>query len=85
MESKITNSYLKNKKLGSYRYEEINTILLNAQKNSELLILYIDHIRNYKELTDKMIEDIKKFDDESKMLLIKEYNKVMKVVINLLE
>jgi hypothetical protein len=85
METKITKSDLKNIKLSSYRYEEINTILLNAQKNSELLILYIDYIRNYIELTDKMMENIKHFDDESKMLLIKEYNKVIKVINNLLE
>lgn len=50
---------IKNNKLGSYRYEEINKILLNAQNNSDLLILYIDHIRNYIELSDKMMENIK--------------------------
>jgi hypothetical protein len=32
-----------------------------------------------------MMENIKHFDDESKMLLIKEYNKVIKVINNLLE
>jgi len=85
MEPEITESAFKNKKLGSYRYEEINKILLNAQNNADFLILYIDHIRNYIELTDKMMENIKHFDDESKMLLIKEYNKVIKVINNLLE
>jgi hypothetical protein len=48
------------------------------------LVFYIDYIRNYKELTEEMMENIKRFDDNSKMLLIKEYNIVIKTVNSLL-
>jgi len=69
---------------GGYRTEEINKIILQTQKHTDLLVFYIDYIRNYKELTEEMMENIKRFDDNSKMLLIKEYNIVIKSVNSLL-
>lgn len=69
---------------GGYRTEEINKIILQTQKHADLLVFYIDYIRNYKELTEEMMENIKRFDDNSKMLLIKEYNIVIKSVNSLL-
>ena len=71
--------------LGTYRTEEINKIILQTQKHNELLVFYIDYIRNYKELTEEMMENIKKFDDNSKMVLIKEYNIAIKAVDTVLE
>ena len=71
--------------LGSYRMEEIHKIMLQTQKHTELLVFYIDYIRNYKELTEEMLENISNFDDNSKMLLIREYNIAIKEVNNLLE
>lgn len=68
----------------SYRSEEMDKIISQAKENAELLIYYIDYIRNYKVLTDEMIHKIKKFDDNSKMKLIIEYNEVMKAVNDLL-
>jgi len=65
---------------GGYRTEEINKIILQTQKHTDLLVFYIDYIRNYKELTEEMMENIKRFDDNSKMLLIKEYNIAIKAV-----
>ena len=70
---------------GIYRIEEIDKNIMQTQKQSDLLVYYIDHIRNYKELTKEMMENIKKFDDNSKMLLINEYNIVIKSLICLLE
>ena len=68
---------------GAYRTEEINKIILQTKKHTELLVFYIDFIRNYKELTEEIMENIKKFDDNSKMILIQEYNIAMKSVNNL--
>lgn len=68
---------------GSYSTEEINKIIIQTQKHTDLLVYYIDYIRNYRELTEEMMENIKKFDDNSKMLLIKEYNIVIKAVNSL--
>lgn len=70
---------------GSYSTEEINKIIIQTQKHTDLLVYYIDYIRNYRELTEEMMENIKKFDDNSKMLLIKEYNIVIKTVNSLFE
>jgi GTPase Era involved in 16S rRNA processing len=69
---------------GGYRSEELNKIILQTQNQTDLLVFYIDYIRNYKELTEEMMENIKRFDDNSKMLLIKEYNIVIKSVNSLL-
>lgn len=69
---------------GSYSTEEINKIIIQTQKHADLLVCYINYIRNYRELKE-MMENIKKFDDNSKMLLIKEYNIVIKTVNSLFE
>ena len=69
---------------GGYRSEELNKIILQTQNQTDLLVFYIDYIRNYKELTEEMMENIKRFDDNSKMLLIKEYNIAIKSVNSLL-
>jgi len=68
----------------SYKTEEINKKMLQTQNHTDLLVFYIDYIRNYKELTEEMMENIKKFNDDSKMLLIIEYNIVIKAVNSLL-
>jgi GTPase Era involved in 16S rRNA processing len=68
----------------SYTTEEINKKILQTQNHTDLLVFYIDYIRNYKELTEEMMENIKKFNDDSKMLLIIEYNIVIKAVNSLL-
>ena len=70
---------------GRYTTEEINKKILQTQNHTNLLVFYIDYIRNYKELTEEMMENIKKFNDDSKMLLIIEYNIVIKAVNSLLE
>jgi len=69
---------------GRYTTEEINKKILQTQNHTDLLVFYIDYIRNYKELTEEMMENIKKFNDDSKMLLIIEYNIVIKAVNSLL-
>lgn len=69
---------------GQYRIENINKIIYQTKKHTELLVYYLDYIRNYKELTEEMIENIISFDDNSKMILIKEYNIAIKSVNSLL-
>ena len=69
---------------GRYTTEEINKKILQTQNHNDLLVFYIDYIRNYKKLTEEMMENIKKFNDDSKMLLIIEYNIVIKAVTSLL-
>jgi hypothetical protein len=70
--------------LGSYTCEDIKKIISQTKAHAELMIFYIDYIRNYKELTEGMLENIKNFDDNSKMILIIEYNTVIKALKNLL-
>jgi hypothetical protein len=41
--------------------EEINKIILQSQTQTELLVYYIDYIRNYTELSEEILENIKKF------------------------
>jgi len=46
---------------------------------TELLPLYLDRIRNGYELTEEMIKNIDGFDNTSKMKIIQEYNRCMKI------
>lgn len=63
-----------------YTIENIQKKILQSKKQSELLVYYLDCIRNYTELTEEMIEKIENFDDHSKMLVIKEFNKAIKII-----
>jgi hypothetical protein len=66
-----------------YTSEEINKSILLAEKQSNLIAYYLDHIRNYNILTEDMLTNIDNFDNYSKMLIIRELNRVV-TVINLL-
>lgn len=65
---------------GKYTTEEINQMINETKNHMELLFYYLDMIRNYREFSEEMIENIKDFDDNSKLILIVEYNKVIKEV-----
>jgi hypothetical protein len=67
--------------VGSYRTEHINRIMLETTNQDELLIYYLDYIRNYKVLDDTMIQNINNFSDYNKMFIIQEFNIIMKSCI----
>jgi len=46
---------------------------------AKLLPLYLDKIRNGYEFTEEMLHNIERFDDKSKMKLIREYNRCSKI------
>lgn len=73
------------RKSGQYTLEEMNKIIYETQDNADLLTHYVDRIRNYKELTEEMIENIRKMDGHSKLKIIDEYNKIVKSVNELME
>lgn len=54
--------------------------MFEAKKQSDLLIYYLDYVRNYKQLTEEMIENISTFNNQSKMMIIKEFNNSIKLV-----
>lgn len=60
-----------------YKSNEINQIIEKTHKNIELLVEYLDYIRNYKTLTDEMLKNVATFDENSKIILIREYNHCM--------
>jgi DNA transposition AAA+ family ATPase len=63
--------------IGIYKTKELNQILNSIQND---LVIYLDYIRNYKEFTPEMLENIKKMDNENKNKIIHEYNKVIGVL-----
>ena len=67
-----------------YTTEEINKQIKQVEKQSKILVFILDYIRNYRELTPEMLEIINKIDDTSKMIIIKEYNNVIKELDRLL-
>jgi hypothetical protein len=64
--------------------EDLKNILVKIQENSNeneiLLLEYLNYIRNYNKLTDEMLENIKKMDEESKMTILKELNKLIDII-----
>ena len=67
------------------RSASLNDLVLSESANADFLLhVFLDHIRNYRELTPIHIELIRtKFSSEEKMKLIIEYNKVIKSVIDI--
>jgi hypothetical protein len=57
-----------------YQSAELNHILNSIQND---IAIYLDYIRNYKEFTPEMLENIKNIDDENKNKIIREYNRVI--------
>jgi hypothetical protein len=66
--------------IGKYTTEEINKSIYLAKKQCNLITYYIDHIRNYNILTEEMLTNIDEFDNYSKMIIIRELNKVVTVI-----
>ena len=57
-----------------YKSKELIHIC-NLMQND--LVVYMDYIRNYREFTPEMLENIKKMDNETKNKIIHEYNRVI--------
>ena len=62
--------------ISKYTTEEIKNMLEEDYdgKNKNLLMFYLDKIRNYNNLSEEMIENISKMDEESKIKIIREIN-----------
>jgi hypothetical protein len=69
----------------SFSTENIDEFIRRCKNQEELLPLYLDRIRNGYLFIDEMIENINNFDEKSKMRIILEYNKIMKVMKDALE
>jgi hypothetical protein len=63
----------------SFSTENMEEFIKNCNSQKELIPLYLDHIRNGRELTEEMLENIKNFDNSSKMRIIIEYNNCIKI------
>jgi len=63
----------------SFTTENIEEFVEKYKSQNDLLPIYMDRIRNGYELTDSMMEKIESFDTRSKMKLLAEYNRVMKI------
>lgn len=70
--------------VGDFRAENMIEIIRKIKDTTELVSIYLDHIRNFRELTNEMLENIETFDEGSKMIIIKEYNRVLKSVEDLI-
>ena len=68
-------------KVNSLNQEELNKLFKNIKDdnntNNNLLVHYLHNIRNYKVLSNEMLDNINHFDNESKMRIIEEYNNLI--------
>ena len=58
-------------------YTTTKTKTTTKISNHPLLHSYVNHIRNYRELSAEILNDITEMDDNSKMIFIQEYNKII--------
>jgi hypothetical protein len=66
--------------MSSYTTENMNDFLSQSVKLHDKIVQCLDSIRNYYVLTDEMLAQIKTFDDNTKMMIIEEYNKMFAVL-----
>ena len=60
----------------NYTSENMQKVFKDSVHQSDKIIECLDHIRNYYVLSDGMIENIQNFDDNTKMTIIQQYNKM---------
>jgi hypothetical protein len=70
--------------IGDYRTENMKQNIQQTRNNIERLIIVMDEIRNFRPLTEEMLENIDKMDEGSKMIILREYNRVLSCVVDLL-
>jgi len=63
----------------SFSSENMEEFLKKCNDQKELLPLYLDRIRNGYEFTEEMLKNIEQFDNTSKMKIIHEYNRCIKI------
>ena len=63
----------------SFTTESMEEFMKKYHSQEELLPKYLDKIRNGYVFTEEEFKKILDFDNSSKMLLIREYNRVMKI------
>jgi hypothetical protein len=68
----------------SFTTENIEEFIKKYEDQKDLLPLYLDRIRNGYLLSDDMIEKIDNFDNSSKMKIIKEFNRCMEIMNNII-
>jgi hypothetical protein len=66
----------------SFSSENMEDFIKKCNNQKELLSLYLDRIRNGRELTEEMLVKIADFDSSSKMKIIIEYNKCIKMFVD---
>ena len=64
----------------SFTTENIEEFIKKCNNQKDLLPLYLDRIRNGYDFTEEMLKNIENFDNNSKMLIIREYNKCMIII-----
>lgn len=65
----------------SFTSETVEEFIQKYNTQNELLQYYIDDIRNGKFLNDEKIAKIEQFNNEGKMKMIREFNRVMKIFV----
>ena len=66
----------------SFSSENMEEFIKKCNNQKELLPLYLHHIRNGREFTEEMLLNIEEFDSSSKMKIIIEYNKCIKIFVD---
>ena len=63
----------------SFSSENMEEFIKKCTNQKDLLPVYLDRIRNGREFTEEMLRNIEAFDSSSKMKIIIEYNKCIKI------
>jgi hypothetical protein len=63
--------------INSLNQEELNKLFNDTKDNNNLLIHYLNNIRNYRVLSDEMLDNINNFDNDAKMTIIRNYNNLI--------
>ena len=71
--------------VSSYSTESIRKSIEEAKTNVQMYTHILDQIRNYRELTTEQLERLDSMTDGSKMFVIREYNRVLKMLTDSIE
>lgn len=64
----------------NFEKSSIDKYFNNINDNDDLLLYFLNNIRNFLPLNNQMLENINNFDEDSKMKIIIEYNNLIKTL-----
>lgn len=71
--------------MGKYRTEVFQNLATKYMNQHDLMTVILDYIRNYREIPEDMLNKISFMTEDKKMDIIREFNRIIGIIQNIIE